>query len=331
VETIAGADRQRARADDSSSGAELSPRISIAILNYQRREILRGALEAARRQRGAFEIIAVDNASTDGSAEMVQREFPDVRLIRLSSNVGAAGRNAGVTAAKGDIVVTLDNDVLFTTPHDVERVATVFARHPRAAIVNFMIVGADGQLSRRDWCHPRDADQWAQSEFPTSYVLEGASACRREAFLATGGYWPPLFIGHEGLDLALRLINAGHELVYTPEIRVRHLVEPSVRPSSRIYYTYTRNALWVALRNHRSAPAAAAIAQDLALMGFCAARAGELPAYVRGAWHAVRGARAALATRAPLSRDAYTRLKNVRAYRPGIVRRALRHVRERLI
>src|SRR5207245_2132078 len=80
----------------------------------------------------------------------------------------------------------------------------------------------------------------------------------------------------------LRLINAGHDLVYTPEIRARHLVEPSVRPSSRIYYTFTRNALWVALRNHRAARAAASIVQDLALMGFCATRAGELRAYARG-------------------------------------------------
>src|SRR5256885_14287436 len=85
----------------------------------------------ARRQRGALEIIAVDNASTDGSAEMVRRDFPDVRLVKLPDNRGASGRNAGVAAAKGDLVVTLDNDVLFTTPDDVERVVTVFARHPR--------------------------------------------------------------------------------------------------------------------------------------------------------------------------------------------------------
>ena len=293
--------------------------------------MLRGALAAARRQRGALEIIAVDNASTDGSAEMVQRDFPDVRLVSLSDNRGAAGRNAGVAAAKGDLVVTLDNDVLFTTPAEVERVVAVFARHPQAAVVNFMIIGPDGKLSRRDWCHPRDPDRWSDTEFATSYVLEGASACRRKAFLAAGGYWPPFFIGHEGLDLALRLINAGHELIYTPEVRVRHLVEPSVRPSSRIYYTFTRNALWVALRNHRPAPAAASVVQDLALMGFCAARAGELPAYARGLRDGLRGARAALATRSPLSRDVYARLRAVHAHRPGVVGRALRHLRERLI
>src|SRR5438034_10714745 len=174
-----------------------------------------------------------------------------------------------------------------------------------------MIVGPDGHLSRRDWCHPRDPDRWAETEFTTSYVLEGASAGRREAFLAAGGSWPPFFIGHEGLDLALRLINAGHDLVYTPEIRVRHLVEPSVRPSSRIYYTFTRNAVWVALRNHRPLPALRSIAQDLALMGFAALRAGELAAFRRAIVDAVRGARQALDTRAPLSVEGYARLAAV--------------------
>jgi GT2 family glycosyltransferase len=304
---------------------------SIAILNYQRRDTLRRALEAARDQRRAvLEIIAVDNASTDGSAEMVRDEFPDVRLVELPENIGAAGRNAGVAAAKGDVVFTLDNDVLFQTPDDVARALAVFERHPRAAVVNFMIVDASGRLSRRDWCHPRDV-RWAGHEFVTDYVLEGASACRREAFLAAGGYWPPFFIGHEGWDLALRLINAGHDLVYTPAVRVHHMVDPSVRPSARIYYTFTRNAVWVALRNHRGLRAVHSIAQDLALMGFAALRAGELGAYRRAIVDAVGGARAARATSAPLSAEAYARLAAIRAFRPGVLARVLRHVRDRLI
>ena len=162
----------------------MSTPVTIAILNYQRRDALRRALEAARGQRYApLEILAVDNASTDGSQEMVRDEFPDVHLVALPANIAAAARNEGVRAAKGEIVFTLDNDVLFTTPEDVARGVAAFERHPRAAVVNFTILGPDGVLSRRDWCHPRDPDRWAETEFVTDYVLEGASACRREAFL----------------------------------------------------------------------------------------------------------------------------------------------------
>src|SRR5439155_11385711 len=286
--------------------AAVSTPVTIAILNYQRRDALRRALEAARGQRYApLEILAVDNASTDGSQEMVRDEFPDVHLVALPANIAAAARNEGVRAAKGEIVFTLDNDVLFTTPEDVARGVAAFERHPRAAVVNFTILGPDGVLSRRDWCHPRDPDRWADTEFVTDYVLEGASACRREAFVASGGYWAPFFIGHEGWDLALRLLDAGHDLVYTPDVRVRHMVDPTVRPSGRIYYQYARNAVWVALRHHRGGRALRSIVQDLALMGFAAVRAGELGAYRRALVDAVRGARTALATRTPLSSNAY--------------------------
>jgi GT2 family glycosyltransferase len=273
----------------------------------------------------------VDNASTDGSAEMVREEFPDVHLVRLPENIAAAARNAGVAAAKGDIVLTLDNDVELTTPDDVDRALEAFERHPRAAVVNFMIVGPDGALCRRDWCHPRDPDVWGDREFVTDYVLEGASACRREAFLAAGGYWPPLFIGHEGWDLAFRLLDAGHDLVYAPSVRVHHEVDTSVRPSSRIYYTFTRNAVWVALRNLPAGAAAVSIGRDLALMGFAAARAGELPAYRRALMDATRGARAALATRRPIARTTRRRRRQIRALRPGLIARVVRHLRERLI
>jgi GT2 family glycosyltransferase len=298
------------------------PTASIAVLNYQRRDALRRALDTARRQRYPVEILAVDNGSTDGSAEMVRAEFPDVHLVALAENIGAAARNAGVEAAKGDIVFTLDNDVLFTTPDDVERALEVFARHPRAAVVSFAILGPDGRLSRRDWCHPRDVESWGDREFLTDYVLEGASACRREAFLA---------VGHEGWDLALRVLDAHWDLVYTPQVRVHHLVDPSVRPSSRIYYTFTRNAVWVALRNYRAGPALASIARDLALMGFAATRAGELAAYRRGLADALRGARPALASRRPLSPATARRLCRIRALKPGVLARIARHVRERLI
>jgi len=310
----------------------MSTLVTIAILNYQRRDALRRALEAARAQRYArLEVLAIDNASSDGSQEMVRDEFPDVHLVALPENIAAAARNEGVRAAKGEIVFTLDNDVLLSTPDDVARGVAAFERHPRAAVVNFTILGPDGILSRRDWCHPRDPDRWAGAEFLTDYVLEGASACRREAFLAAGGYWRPFFIGHEGWDLALRLLDAGHELVYSPDVQVRHMVDPTVRPSSRIYYTFTRNAIWVALRSYRARAAAASIARDMLLMAYTAARAGELRAWARGVVDAVRGSHRALRTRRPMSVETSRQLARIRALKPSIAARALRHARERLI
>ena len=80
-----------------------------------------------------------------------------------------------------------------------------------------------------------------------------------------------------------------------------------------------------------SREAARTIAQDLALMGFAAVRAGEVAAYVRGVRDALAGARAAVADRRPLARETYARIRSVRALKPSILARIRRHVTEQLI
>jgi GT2 family glycosyltransferase len=262
---------------------------------------------------------------------MVAREFPDVRVVRLAENIGCAARNAGVAAAAGEIVLTLDNDVLLASRDAVAVAVRLFAERPRLGCASFRIDDEHGEVSRRDWCHPRDWRAWHAQEFPTDYVLEGACAFRRAVFLAVGGYWPPFFLGHEGLDLALRLHAAGHELLYAPRVRVRHLVSPEARPSSRIYYTFTRNSIWATLRNHGPLPAAWAIGKDVGLMAFASARAGQWSSFVRGLKDGAAGAGAALASRRPLPREAYARLRTIRRLQPNLLAKAQRHWKERLI
>ncbi len=309
----------------------VQPGISVSVLNHQRRETLRLCLERVLAQdHPSFEVLVVDNASTDGSGVLVEAEFPSVRLISLPRNIGCAARNRGVEAARGSVVVTIDNDVLLEDPGALRRIEDLFAERPRLACVNFRILDGEGRLSRRDWCHPRPPED-ADETFATDYVLEGACALRRDAFLEAGGYWEPLFLGHEGLDLALRLLDAEGELLYWPDVSVRHLTSPEARPSSRIYYTFTRNSIWIALRHHRPGRAAFEIAKDLAMMATSSVRAGEGAAFLRGVGDAVRGSRAALASRHALGRATYRRLRDVRREAPGLLAKAARHLRERPI
>ncbi len=309
------------------------PLVTIAILNYQRKDTLRLVLAQAMAQDYPnLEIIVVDNASTDGSGQMVEQEFPDIRLIRLSENIGCAARNAGITAANGQFVVTIDNDVLLTTPNDIHRIAEMFKQQsPSVACIDFKILDANGNLSQRDWCHPRDWRQFSDQEFLTDYVLEGACALRREAFERVGGYWGPLFLGHEGQDLALRLLGAGYDILYCPDVQVTHLTSTEARPSSRIYYTFTRNSIWVSLRNHRPLIAAREIFKDLALMGFASARAGHWGGYLRGVWDGLTGSSQAISSRLPMSLATYRRFAEIRAEEPGLIYKVNRHIRSRLI
>ncbi|PON17341.1 hypothetical protein C2W62_13685 [Candidatus Entotheonella serta] len=310
----------------------IKPVVTVMILNYQRRNMLHRVVTSALQQDYPhLDILVVDNASTDGSAAFVRRTFPQVRVLSLPQNIGCAARNEGIAAAHGEIIVTIDNDVLLATSQDVQSIVTLFERHPDVACIDFQIRDEAGELCTRDWCHPRDWRQFAHEEFLTAYVLEGASAIRRQAFEHVGGYWGPLFLGHEGHDLAYRLLGSGYNLLYTPRVHVTHLVSPTARPSSRIYYTFTRNAIWVSLRNHRPAAALQAIIKYMSLMAFSSVRAGHWQSYLRGLWDGLRGAPLALATRSPLTPTAYRRLRYIRRFEPSVFAKTLRHWRERPI
>ena len=311
---------------------EVPPAVTIVILNYQRKDVLSRVVQSALCQDYPdLEVVVVDNASTDGSAPMVAEHFPAARLVQLPVNIGCAARNHGVAVAKGQIVVTLDNDVLLATPDAIRTVADLFARYPSVACIDFKILDAAGNLSTRDWCHPRDWRHFADDEFYTAYVLEGAAAFRRQAFEQVGGYWASLFLGHEGHDLAYRLLEAGYDLLYSPRVRVTHLVSAVARPASRIYYTFTRNSIWVSLRNHRPLPAARAIARDIALMAFSSARSGHVGSYLHGLWDGLRGSPHAFSSRRPLGPAAYRKLRCIRSFEPSLFSKLRRHIRERPI
>src|SRR5579863_521141 len=90
-----------------------SPLVSIVILNYKRRDALRRVLDSVRAQEYPNrEIILVDNNSGDEIRTFIEGYAPEVELIELPQNRGACGgRNAGIERARGQIVVTLDNDI----------------------------------------------------------------------------------------------------------------------------------------------------------------------------------------------------------------------------
>lgn len=99
------------------------PAISVIVVSYETRDLLRRCLASLG---GEHEVIVVDNASTDGSAEMVATEFPHVRLIRLEENVGfGAGNNRGLDIARGDLVLLLNSDA-HAEPGAIEELARVF-------------------------------------------------------------------------------------------------------------------------------------------------------------------------------------------------------------
>ena len=126
-------------------------RLSVCIVNWNTRDFLRDCLASLFRYPPAeteLEVIAVDNASADGSAAMVAAEFPAVRLIANPDNRGyAEGNNQALTAASGDFLLLLNPDVVVHEGSLTQAVRFLRA-HPEAGAVGCRLIGADGQTQR---------------------------------------------------------------------------------------------------------------------------------------------------------------------------------------
>ena len=186
-------------------------------------EVIR-AIDSVLAQRGAqVELVVVGNGAE------VTGLPAGVRVVGLPENVGVAGgRNAGVEACGGDVVLFLDDDGWYPDPGLAAYVAGWFAADPALAVLSMQVVDPDGGPGAR-WHVPRlrAGDPYRSSVVTT--FLGGASAIRRSAYLEAGGLPDLFFYGHEETDLAWRLIDRGYRLEYDAGARMCHHTLPNAR------------------------------------------------------------------------------------------------------
>lgn len=304
----------------------LQPLVSIVILNYRRLDALETTLESAVAQKYTNkEIIVVDNHSQENVAAVVSKVGPDARLIQLDANRGACGgRNAGLRAASGEIVIMLDNDVSFLCPSAVDRVVALFDDHPDFHVLAFQLRDAvTGEMRLREWCHPKDWRRFSDVQFPTHFFVEGAAAYRRVVFENAGVFFEPLFIYNEGWDLGLRILDRGFRILYTPEIKVRHLMSAETRSSPRTHFLFTRNYIWIAYRDYPVWAGLRFVSFRLAMMVYFALRKGHFSTFLEGVWEGIRGCRNI--QRAPVDRNTIDYINSLESDRPNIFVRYARH------
>ena len=223
----------------------MSP-ISVVILTFNRQEAVLTLLDQlAHLEAPDLEVIVVDNGSEDGTAAAVAAAHPAVILIPLAVNAGVGARNRGLERATGEIVITLDDDMVELEVADLTTLRELFADDPRLGAVNFKVTWP-GTQRVRDWVHRRPVSA-AETAFDTYEITEGAVAWRRSALHQVGYYREDFFISHEGLDLAFRLIECGWRIIYDGRVQVGHAHAAGGRKSWRRYYYDTRNQFWVAM------------------------------------------------------------------------------------
>jgi N-acetylglucosaminyl-diphospho-decaprenol L-rhamnosyltransferase len=225
------------------------PNLTIVIVSWNVRDLLRRCLAsvaAARDQRPSTEVIVVDGASADGSADMVEAEFPWVRVLRQSENVGfSRGNNLGLAAAGGRLLLLLNPDTEIVGDALTQMVRYLEA-HPGVGALGPKLLYPDGRIqsSRRRFPTVATAlfeSTWLQPIAPQFllrryYVLDRpddaisqvdwvTGAClmvRREAYQAAGPLDEGYFMYSEEMEWQRRIQAAGWHVVYYPEAEVIH-------------------------------------------------------------------------------------------------------------
>jgi GT2 family glycosyltransferase len=203
---------------------------------------LAAALDSLLRQRGAEIDIAVV-----GNGWAPEALPPGVRAVGLARDVGVAGgRNAGVPAVGGELLFFLDDDARLDGDDALARVGERFAADPALGLLQLRVRASDGGRPPRDWVpRLRVGDPERSSE--VTAVWEGAVAARRAVFDAVGGWPAALSVPHEGVDLAWRVMDAGHRVAYAGDIAALHR---AYAPAAHDYSAYqgARNRVWIARR-----------------------------------------------------------------------------------
>src|SRR5689334_6085898 len=255
--------------------------LSVIIVNYNVKAFLESSLVSVRKalDRIDGEIIVVDNASDDGSVEMMRQKFPSVRLIANERNIGfGAANNVALKTARGRYILLLNPDTV--VQEDTFLVMTSYMdAHPEAGAAGCKLLNPDGSFQlpcRRSFPTPWVAFTkitGLSALFPSSrlfgrynltyldpdetYPVDALSGAfmflRREAYEQTGGFDEEFFMYGEDLDLCYRIQQAGWAIMYVPETQIIHYKGESARRSDidevRLFYEAMR--LFVRKHIHR--------------------------------------------------------------------------------
>lgn len=271
-------------------------RLSIVIVSFNAREHLRRCLASVlEHTAGDSEVIVVDNASPDGSADVVAAEFPTVRLIRSASNDGfSIGANRGAREATGDVLVFLNPDCELRSDA-FGPAADYLCANPSVGALGPKVLDPDGSVqlsvrrfhglstalfnryslltrlwpgnpfSRRylmtDWDHDATAD--------VDWVSGACLIARRETFESLGRFEEAYFWGFEDVDFCQRVHRAGLRVVYFPEAEVIHEIGASARTVPAKAVIARHRGMWKYYRDYISRGVAWDVLAFMAVWGRC--------------------------------------------------------------
>jgi N-acetylglucosaminyl-diphospho-decaprenol L-rhamnosyltransferase len=220
--------------------------LSVVIVNWNTCDLLAQCLRSICDTVSdlSFEVIVVDNASEDGSVEMVRREFPQVRLIQNVENVGFARANNQAMAVSQGCYILLFNSDAIATPSAVHSLVGLANAEPHAGIVGAQLLNPDGSFQASHtpfptlWqeflvltglgrllhgqCYPSRGPEEDKGSQIVDYVEGACMLVRREAFEEVGGLDEGYFMYAEEVDWCYAMYQKGWQVWYQPEAKIIH-------------------------------------------------------------------------------------------------------------
>lgn len=253
-------------------------KLSIIIVNYNVKYFLRQLIQSihASSVDFTFEIIVVDNASTDGSVEFLRREFSQLRLIINERNLGfSKANNIGIGESTGEYVLLLNPDTILQED-TLQLCVSYMDSHPKAGALGCRMIDGSGHYlpeSKRGFPSPRVAlfknlglsALFPQSGYFNEYylgnlnefevnevdVLTGAfMLLRREALDKCGLLDEDFFMYGEDIDLSYRIKQAGYQIIYFPRTTIIHFKGESTRKQTVTYIKRFYGAMQIFANKH---------------------------------------------------------------------------------
>ncbi len=220
------------------------PRLSAIIVSYNTREMTLECLHVlqAELRELTAEILVVDNASVDGSADVIREMFPGIRLIVNTRNAGfGAANNLALAQARGHYLLLLNTDA-FPRPGAVAALTDFLERHPGVGVVGPRLLYKNGSLQQSCFSFPTPAAAWAENlgltrllrrhdyrrwdhaaEREVDFAIGACLLLRRTVYEQVGGFDKRFFMYQEEADWQKRIHDAGWQIAFTPAAEVVHL------------------------------------------------------------------------------------------------------------
>ena len=220
-------------------------KVSVCILSFNREEDLKETLTEIYRselKNVELEVIVADNASSDGTIDMIRNNFTDVIIIEIKKNEGVKAYNSAFDKASGKYILILDDDS-YPEQNSIQRMVDEFEKDDKIGILAFDV---------RNYYNYNDISNTTEKilskNINSKYLMgfNGAGAgFRKDLFNKIGGYPEEFFLYWNEMDLAIRVLNAGYNIVEFSDIISYHKFAPTNRSSERGPFYYTRNLYWI--------------------------------------------------------------------------------------